>query len=287
MLDAATLLAVWEEADALPLTRKALALLHAAFPAMSCEAWAGVALGRRDWYLLYLRQQLFGEQLDAVASCPACGEKLETGFTLGQICPPGWELSRVPAHWQAHAPGAGGNELVQCPSLRLPMADGQHGVLARLPCSADVLASSHLPAGALLQRCVQVVPLVPQPQAVQGVQGVPEPQAQVVASRAEGGQAGATAASPDAALLQALVQQMQELDPLAEIRIDLQCPSCGHGWTLDFDIVQWLWNEIGDWAMRMMQQVHALAQAYGWSEASILAMSARRRRCYLEMLGYA
>ena len=283
VLDANSLLAVWEEAENLPLTRKALALLHAAFPAMSREQWAGVALGRRDWYLLYLRQQLFGEQLDAVASCPACGEKLETGFTLGQICPPGWELNRVPGHWQAHAPGAGGNELSTRPMLRLPAPDGCQTLLASVPCSADVLASSQLPASALLQRCVQLVPDDAPPDGATAVAtSVPEP-GQMMPNDVT----HVLANDLNPALLQTLAQKMQELDPLAEIRIDLQCPSCRHGWTLDFDIVQWLWQEIGDWASRMLQQVHALAQAYGWSEASILAMSAKRRRRYLELLGYS
>lgn len=270
MLDANTLLAVWEEAETLPLTHKALALLQAAFPAMSREQWAGVALGRRDWYLLYLRQQLFGEQLDAVASCPACAEKLETGFTLGQICPPGWELARVPAHWQAHAPGAAGDELRIRPVVCLPVPDGGHTLHASLPCSADVLAGNHLSASGLLQRCVQMVPNDGSAATLHAVATFEPALAQVL----------------DDALLQTLAQKMQELDPLAEIRIDLQCPSCRHEWTLDFDIVQWLWSEIGDWAARMLQQVHTLAQAYGWSEDSILAMSAKRRRRYLDMLGY-
>jgi hypothetical protein len=32
-----------------------------------------------------------------------------------------------------------------------------------------------------------------------------------------------------------------------------------------------------------MREVHELASAYGWQEASILAMSSNRRNAYLEM----
>jgi hypothetical protein len=39
------------------------------------------------------------------------------------------------------------------------------------------------------------------------------------------------------------------------------------------------------WVRRLLREVHTLALAYGWREADILNMSARRRRFYLEMAG--
>lgn len=71
-------------------------------------------------------------------------------------------------------------------------------------------------------------------------------------------------------------------DPQADIRLDLNCPSCRHAWLAAFDIAGYLWREIQTWAQRLFNDVHLLARAYGWSEADILAMSPLRRQCYLE-----
>src|SRR5262249_52881551 len=78
---------------------------------------------------------------------------------------------------------------------------------------------------------------------------------------------------------------MAEADPQAEVRIALTCPSCSNQWSPMFDIVGFLWGEIEDWAERLLLDVHALASTYGWSERDIVAMSPRRRRFYLDMVG--
>jgi hypothetical protein len=76
---------------------------------------------------------------------------------------------------------------------------------------------------------------------------------------------------------------MAEQDPSAEVLLDFICPACGHvGQTL-FDIAGYLWEEIRSQAQRLLHEVHALSRAYGWREADILALSAARRRAYLEM----
>ena len=80
-----------------------------------------------------------------------------------------------------------------------------------------------------------------------------------------------------------LAQRMAECDPQAEVLLDLRCPTCGHGWQALLDIVAFFWAELAARAKRLLGEVHALARAYGWSEADILSMSARRRRFYLEM----
>jgi hypothetical protein len=74
------------------------------------------------------------------------------------------------------------------------------------------------------------------------------------------------------------------LDPRAEVLLDLDCPGCGHHWQALLDAADCLWHEIDAAARRLLREVHALARAYGWREADILALSARRRRRYLEIL---
>lgn len=81
-----------------------------------------------------------------------------------------------------------------------------------------------------------------------------------------------------------LAEQMARLDPQAEVQLNLSCPDCGHRWSLLFDIVSFLWAEIGGQARRLMRDVHTLARAYGWREADILSMSVVRRQYYLEMV---
>ena len=64
----------------------------------------------------------------------------------------------------------------------------------------------------------------------------------------------------------------------------LACPGCGHEWTAPFDIAAYLWEDIEDCARRLLRQVHDIARAYGWTEDTILSLSARRRRMYLEAI---
>ena len=86
-------------------------------------------------------------------------------------------------------------------------------------------------------------------------------------------------------VIQALNQRIEELDPQAEVRINLTCPDCLHNWEVFFDIASFLWAEINEWAERMLQTVHKLARAYGWTEREILNLSPVRRQLYLGMVG--
>lgn len=86
-------------------------------------------------------------------------------------------------------------------------------------------------------------------------------------------------------ILQRLEQEMESLDPLADLRIRLDCPECSHSWVVLFDIASFLWKEVNAWAQQMLQNIYRLAAAYGWSEQEILRISPLRRQLYLGMLG--
>jgi hypothetical protein len=81
-----------------------------------------------------------------------------------------------------------------------------------------------------------------------------------------------------------VVEQMELLDPQADVQLALTCPSCTHQWEAAFDIVSFFWAEIESWARRLLREVHSLARAYGWCESDILAMSPQRRQLYLELI---
>jgi len=78
--------------------------------------------------------------------------------------------------------------------------------------------------------------------------------------------------------------RMTELDPQAEVLIDLCCPACKAGQQILFDVPAFFWSEIAAYAKRLLREIHLLARTYCWRESDILAMSAWRRQCYLAMV---
>ncbi len=129
---------------------------------------------------------------------------------------------------------------------------GGHPIRVRLPTTDDMLEVARVPLEEarekLLERCID------------GARDLP------------------------AEALDAAIKAMAQADPQADVQIALECPSCGHAWSWSFDIRHHLWADMEDWALRLLEDVHRLALAYGWSERDILGMSARRRRIYLDLL---
>jgi hypothetical protein len=82
----------------------------------------------------------------------------------------------------------------------------------------------------------------------------------------------------------AIGESLALADPLAEIQMALHCPECGNEWQEALDLVSFLWTEIEARARQLLSSIHALALAYGWSEAEILSLSQHRRAMYLEMV---
>ncbi len=77
---------------------------------------------------------------------------------------------------------------------------------------------------------------------------------------------------------------MAAADPLAEIRLGFDCPTCTTHFDEDLDLASFLWAEIEALARRRLFEVHLLASAYGWSQDEILQLSAARREFYLQMV---
>lgn len=84
--------------------------------------------------------------------------------------------------------------------------------------------------------------------------------------------------------LDGVIDAMVQQDPLAEILLQPQCEQCGHEWPLLLDVVSFFQKELDDYATSLLQQVHILASAYGWTEKEILSLSPERRHTYMEML---
>ena len=143
-------------------------------------------------------------------------------------------------------PGAGDGEL--------SLSQGGWELRFRLPTSRDLAAVAEAEDGrqALLRRCLIAAPPAEE--------------------------------LPDE-LVAAIEERMAEADPQARVLLDLSCPACNRRWQAPFDIDAYFWSELDAWARRTLCEVHALASAYGWSEAEILGMSAPRRHLYLGMVG--
>jgi hypothetical protein len=248
---AAELLAAWEEGGGRHPVERALLLLGLMWPERPASALAALSIGERDAQLLALREVLFGPRLFSAAVCPACGERLEFDFDIADICAPAPPHTRLTGEVSV----AAGDYLVRC----------------RLPASADLLAIADAGDASaarqmLLERCVLAIERA-------GAQG-------------EAGEVEAVELTQlPPAVVESVVERMREADPQADTQLSLNCPACGHAWQQVFDIASYLWAELGDWARRTLREVHALASAYGWREADILAMSAQRRQWYLEMIG--
>ena len=232
------LLESWERGSSASPPERALALLSAVgLPPFDQP------VGKRDSYLLELHELTFGSDLAGVASCPACGDRLDVSLDVREL--------RSPEAPEGTATG---------PFL---FEEGGYVVRFRLPTSFDLVALSDWPESStagrfLLERCVLSATLDGRPVAAEEL---------------------------PAAIAESVAGRMGEEDPAADIGLALTCPGCGHAWAETFDIVAFLWEKVDARARRLLMEVHALASAYGWSEADVLAMSPARRGIYLELAG--
>jgi hypothetical protein len=246
-ITAVELLNVWEDGHSSTSTRRALLLLAALHPEASPEALASLSIGQRDAELLRLRQVLWGPRMAAVAACPACREKLDLAVDTRDL------LSMTHASAESEA----------SPADPICLTRGDYSLTFRLPTTGDALAAESendvdSARSLILERCLLT---------------------------AEQAGAALSALQLPAEIVGEIAASMAAADPLADIQLRIDCPSCQHRWSAAFDIVSFLWKEIEAWAGRILSEVHMLARAYGWREGEILALSAVRRQFYLEMVG--
>lgn len=97
------------------------------------------------------------------------------------------------------------------------------------------------------------------------------------------GQPDAGESLPEAVPL-AVAGALDAVQPLADAQILLTCPACGYVWSLILDIIDFVWTRLEALALRLLAEVDALARAYGWREADILALSPTRRHAYLGLV---
>jgi hypothetical protein len=240
---------MWERAQATASREvRALLVLSAAHPEETLDSLSRLSIGRRDRCLLELHQRLVGRTFELSSECPQCDQAIELALDTYELA-----LTMSDIDVTNDSPG------------RLHRLSHEDTVIDfRLPTTADLDAVSlcaDVESGKrqLIGRCVQA------------------------ASLGDGCPLLIDELSPEAQ--DALEREMDRLDPLAVTRLDLRCPGCGHGWWARLDISEIVLFNLSAQARILLREVAALAGHYHWSEGSILAMSAGRRRSYLELAG--
>lgn len=137
----------------------------------------------------------------------------------------------------------------------LALEDGE--VVLRLPTSLDLVAvgactDAESARHELVRRCVEVAP------------------------------AGA-ALLERAEMVELLESELERRAGLSGASVALGCPQCADELELELDVATFCWQEIEVLALRLLRDVDLLARRYGWSEREILALSAARRRAYVEL----
>jgi len=75
-------------------------------------------------------------------------------------------------------------------------------------------------------------------------------------------------------------EAMSHADPLADVELALRCDACAHVAYASVDLTAELLSRLAR-ESAMTQDVHALALAYGWTEADVLELTRPRRHEYL------
>jgi hypothetical protein len=214
------------------------------------EHLAATQVGHSNVHLLELCRCLLGlSRLSAVADCPKCGKMLDTSIAIDPLL----QCLRMNERDQsATTTGASIEAMVGDFEFSLRVAE-----LSDLHAAAR--AGNTLRARrALLDRCVRSVkreslsPLT--------IEDVP----------------------PD--VLDAVSEQLSRHDPVAELNVAIKCPECSHPFEAGLDPAAFAWSALESMARRLQTEVVTLAEAFGWTESEVLALTPRRRQTYLNLL---
>jgi hypothetical protein len=247
-VSAAQAIELWERGADRTLAQRAALLAGFAFPQAQPAQIERTSISRRDSAILALREETLGSRMECFVECRRCRTRLEFTFEAREF------LESEPAL----GPDAGSYELEA----------GGWRIRYRLPTGADVAeiaarASGDAARGALLERCILSV---------------------VRADATSSGSAALAAAFDQLpeAVLGALEAALEAQDPLAKASFSTVCAACGHASNFRFDVVAYFCTELFAIAKQLLYEVDVLARTYHWREADVLAMSAVRRRCYVE-----
>jgi len=206
-----------------------------------------LTVGDREALLLHLRRLTVGERLQCLLQCP----DLDCGEKMDlELRVTDLVLPPYAEPRPEHEATVGENGATHRVRFRLPTGADQE-VVAPIA-SANPAAAADL----LLRRCV--------------LQMEPDEGDELPESVKE-----------------ALPPLLAELDPQAELLLNMHCPACRQPFTALFDTAAYFFQEISNRAAHLYRQVHLLAFYYHWSEVEIMGMTAVKRQRYLDLLAEA
>jgi len=78
--------------------------------------------------------------------------------------------------------------------------------------------------------------------------------------------------------------KLNEIDPMADITLDLKCPECDHRIQTPFEVEDFILREIHSQFHSIEKEIHWVALNYKWSEKDILNLPIQKRRRYIELI---
>src|SRR5260221_211886 len=153
-------------------------------------------VGDREALLLHLRRLTLGESISCLLSCPACGKKMDLDLQIGELLLPPYTHAKM-IHETEISDGENSYRVV----FRLPNGEDQEAAVEQAAESVDSAAEM------MLRRCVE----------------------RVTSDKDE------TVSDLPQVVLRELPEKMAELDPQAEVLLDLTCPECGTRFVVPFD----------------------------------------------------
>lgn len=204
-----------------------------------------LSVGDREALLLHLRRMTLGERISCLLACPSCGKKMDLDLQTAELLLPPYTHACM-VHEAEIRDGEDSYRVV----FRLPNGEDQEAAAARAAESVDSAAEL------VLRRCVE----------------------QVTSAGDE------KLSDLPSVILRELPERMAELDPQAEVLLDLTCPECAAGFVVPFDTADYLCRELAAQEQELYRGVHALSLHYHWSEDAILRLSRRKRHIYLDLL---
>ena len=223
-----------------------------ALNSVTTETVWSLAVGDREALLLHLRRLTLGDRLQCVLSCPRpdCDEKMDLELKVSDLL-----LPPYPHAQERYEATVRENGTAYGVRFRLPTGADQEAAASLAP--SDPQAAADL----VLRRCVERV-------------------------TAEGENGQPIKDWPPAVARQ-IPAIMAELDPQAELVLNLNCPVCGHAFSTLLDTAAFFFQELAGRVRHLYREVHLLAFYYHWSEAEIMGMTARKRHRYLDLLAEA
>lgn len=213
------------------------------------ETVRSMTIGDREALLLIARRLTFGDSIPCALYCPdsACGQRLDLELRVSELLVPPYSDHR---HW---------NEVI---------LDGAAGRTYRV--------RFRLPTGADQEMAVRA--------AERGIDHAAELLIRACIDEISTDSAGRLSPSDwPGAVLEQVPALMADLDPQAELTLNMTCPACDNGFSALFDAGGFMRHELRSRTEKLYREVHLLATRYHWEEQTIMQMASKRRHIYLDL----